>query len=66
MLLEPMMRLEIVAPQEYSPSINVDLVRRRVEVQEIDMRGNNKASKFFFVFVINYKQFKKLFIMFSL
>lgn len=47
MLLEPMMRLEIVAPQEYSSSINADLVRRRVEVQQIDMRGNNKVSRYF-------------------
>nr|XP_012217751.1 PREDICTED: ribosome-releasing factor 2, mitochondrial [Linepithema humile]XP_012217752.1 PREDICTED: ribosome-releasing factor 2, mitochondrial [Linepithema humile]XP_012217753.1 PREDICTED: ribosome-releasing factor 2, mitochondrial [Linepithema humile]XP_012217754.1 PREDICTED: ribosome-releasing factor 2, mitochondrial [Linepithema humile] len=45
MLLEPMMRLEIVTPQEYSSNINADLVRRRVEVQQIDIRGNNKVIK---------------------
>lgn len=44
MLLEPIMRLEIVAPQEYSSSISTDLVRRRAEIQEIDIRGNNKAN----------------------
>lgn len=44
MLLEPIMQLEIVAPEEYSPSINADLARRRAEIQQIDMRGNNKAS----------------------
>lgn len=42
-LLEPIMRLEIVAPEEYSPSINNDLNRRRAEMQEIAMRGNNKV-----------------------
>lgn len=45
MLLEPIMRLEIVAPQEYSPSIIADLTRRRAEMQQVDTRGNNKASK---------------------
>lgn len=44
MLLEPIMQLEIVAPEKYSPSINADLARRRAEIQQIDMRGNNKAS----------------------
>ncbi|XP_011864002.1 PREDICTED: ribosome-releasing factor 2, mitochondrial [Vollenhovia emeryi] len=45
MLLEPMMQLEIVAPEEYSPSINADLTRRRVTKQEIHMRGNNKVIR---------------------
>ncbi|XP_032676413.1 ribosome-releasing factor 2, mitochondrial isoform X2 [Odontomachus brunneus] len=43
MLLEPIMRLEIVVPQEYSPSIIADLTRRRAEMQQVDMRGNNKV-----------------------
>lgn len=47
MLLEPMMQLEIVAPEEYSPSINADLSRRRTAMQRIDMRGNNKVNKLF-------------------
>ncbi|XP_029673584.1 uncharacterized protein LOC115241781 [Formica exsecta] len=45
MLLEPIMQLEIVAPEEYSPSINADLARRRAEIQQIDMRGNNKVIR---------------------
>ncbi|XP_018351434.1 PREDICTED: ribosome-releasing factor 2, mitochondrial [Trachymyrmex septentrionalis] len=45
MLLEPMMQLEIVTPEEYSSSINSDLTRRRAVIQEIDMRGNNKVIR---------------------
>lgn len=41
------MQLEIVAPEEYSSSINADLTRRRAAVQQIDMRGNNKVNKSF-------------------
>lgn len=44
MLLEPIMQLEIIAPEEYSSSINADLSRRRAEIQQIDMRGNNKVN----------------------
>jgi len=44
MLLEPIMQLEIVASEEYFPSINADLARRRAEIQQIDMRGNNKVN----------------------
>lgn len=43
MLLEPIMQLEIVAPQEYSSSICADLTRRRAEMQRIDVRGHNKV-----------------------
>ncbi|XP_014478034.1 PREDICTED: ribosome-releasing factor 2, mitochondrial [Dinoponera quadriceps] len=42
MLLEPIMRLEIVVPQEYSSSIIADLTHKRGEIQQIDLRGNNK------------------------
>ncbi|XP_050465862.1 ribosome-releasing factor 2, mitochondrial [Cataglyphis hispanica] len=45
MLLEPIMQLEIIAPEEYSPIINADLARRRAEIQQIDMRGNNKVIR---------------------
>ncbi|XP_011066295.1 PREDICTED: ribosome-releasing factor 2, mitochondrial isoform X2 [Acromyrmex echinatior] len=45
MLLEPIMQLEIVTPEEYSSSINADLTRRRAIIQEIDMRGNNKVIR---------------------
>lgn len=45
MLLEPMMQLEIVTPEERSPSINADLTRRRATIQQIDIRGNNKVNK---------------------
>ncbi|XP_025159248.1 ribosome-releasing factor 2, mitochondrial isoform X1 [Harpegnathos saltator] len=47
MLLEPIMRLDIVAPQEYSSSITADLSRRRAEMQQIDQRGNNKVISAF-------------------
>lgn len=47
MLLEPIMQLEMVVAEQYSPSINVDLVRRRAEIQHVDTRGDNKASKSF-------------------
>jgi len=46
MLLEPIMQLEIVVPEKYSPSVNADLTRRRTEIQHIDTHGDNKASKF--------------------
>ncbi|XP_029168268.1 ribosome-releasing factor 2, mitochondrial [Nylanderia fulva] len=45
MLLEPIMQLEIVAPEECSPSINADLARRRAKTQQIDMRGYNKVIR---------------------
>jgi len=44
MLLEPIMQLEIVVPEKYSPNVNADLTRRRTEVQHVDTRGDNKAS----------------------
>lgn len=53
MLLEPIMQLEIVAPEGYSPSINADLARRRGEIQQIDMRGNNKVSINFQLLISN-------------
>lgn len=43
------MQLEIVAPEERSPSINADLTRRRAVIQQIDMRGNNKVNKLRFL-----------------
>ncbi|XP_025987950.1 ribosome-releasing factor 2, mitochondrial isoform X2 [Solenopsis invicta] len=46
-LLEPMMQLEIVAPEKYSSSINADLTRRRAAIQQIDMRSNNKVIRTF-------------------
>jgi len=46
MLLEPIMQLEIVVPEKYSPNVNADLTRRRTEIQHFDTRGDNKASKF--------------------
>ncbi|XP_070526898.1 ribosome-releasing factor 2, mitochondrial isoform X2 [Cardiocondyla obscurior] len=44
-LLEPIMQLEIVAPERYSSSINADLTRRRATIQQIDIRGNNKVIR---------------------
>ncbi|KYM95249.1 PREDICTED: ribosome-releasing factor 2, mitochondrial [Cyphomyrmex costatus] len=45
MLLEPIMQLEIVTPEEYLSSINADLTRRRTVIQQIDIRGNNKVIR---------------------
>ncbi len=44
-LLEPVMDVEIVAPQEYSGDIMGDLNSRRGRVQGMDTRGNQQAIK---------------------
>lgn len=46
-LLEPIMRLEVVVPEEYSSVVLKDLSKRRAEVQFIDVRRNNKVLKTF-------------------
>ncbi|XP_076637284.1 mitochondrial ribosome recycling factor 2 [Colletes latitarsis] len=46
-LLEPIMRLEIVVAEEYSSSVIADLPKRRAEVDNIDVRGQNKVIKCF-------------------
>ncbi|MBD0372559.1 MAG: elongation factor G [Pyrinomonadaceae bacterium] len=44
-LLEPIMDVEVVAPQEYSGDIMGDLNSRRGRVQGMDMRGNQQVIK---------------------
>ncbi|HYE65885.1 MAG TPA: elongation factor G [Pyrinomonadaceae bacterium] len=44
-LLEPIMDVEIVAPQEYSGDIMGDLNSRRGRVQGMEMRGNQQVIK---------------------
>ena len=40
MLLEPIMKVEVVTPEEYTGSVIGDLNSRRGQVQGQDMRGN--------------------------
>ncbi|HEX7178060.1 MAG TPA: elongation factor G [Pyrinomonadaceae bacterium] len=44
-LLEPIMNVEVVAPQEYSGDIMGDLNSRRGRVQGMEMRGKNQVVK---------------------
>nr|XP_033337271.1 ribosome-releasing factor 2, mitochondrial [Megalopta genalis] len=46
-LLEPIMKLEIVVDEEYSSGVLGDLPKRRVEIQDIGVRGQNKVIKCF-------------------
>lgn len=43
-LLEPIMQLEIVVPEEYSSTVMNDLGKRRAQIQDITVRRNNKVS----------------------
>jgi elongation factor G len=40
-LLEPIMKVEVVTPEEYYGAINGDLMQRRATIHETAMRGNN-------------------------
>ncbi len=42
-LLEPIMKVEVVTPEEYMGSIVGDLNRRRGQIQDMDARGNSKV-----------------------
>ena len=44
-LLEPIMRLEIVSPEAHASNVLADLGRRRSEIQEIGVRGQNRLIK---------------------
>lgn len=46
-LLEPVMRVEIVVPEEYLSVIMKDLPKRRAEVKCIDTYRQNKVMYFF-------------------
>ncbi|CAK9809277.1 Ribosome-releasing factor 2, mitochondrial [Anthophora plagiata] len=42
-LMEPIMRLEIVTPSDHSSIILKDLTKRRAEIKDVDIRGPNKV-----------------------
>ena len=42
-LLEPIMKVEVVVPEEYMGSVNGDISSRRGQVEEMSDRGNNKV-----------------------
>ena len=42
-LLEPVMKVEVVTPEEYTGNVNGDLTKRRGQVQGQEMRGNATA-----------------------
>jgi len=44
-LLEPIMKVEVVTPEDYTGSIVGDLILRRGQVQGQDMRGNTRVIK---------------------
>ena len=44
-LLEPIMKLEVVTPEEYMGDIQGDLNRRRGQIQDMDSKGNARILK---------------------
>lgn len=42
-LLEPIMKVEVVTPEEYFGNINGDLMSRRATITDTSMRGNNRV-----------------------
>ena len=42
-LLEPIMRLQVVAPNEYFGEVSADLMSRRAEIQETHLRGTSRV-----------------------
>ncbi len=42
-LLEPVMKVEVVTPEEYTGTVNGDLTKRRGQVQGQELRGNSTA-----------------------
>lgn len=49
-LLEPIMRLEVVVPEDYLSIILKDLAKRRAEVKYIDVFKQNKVKIFLLLF----------------
>ncbi|XP_043273413.1 ribosome-releasing factor 2, mitochondrial [Venturia canescens] len=45
LLLEPIMSLEVVTPEQYASSILADLSRRRADIQEVGMQGRYKLIR---------------------
>lgn len=46
-LLEPVMRVEIVVPEQYLSAIMKDLPKRRAEIKDIDAYKQNKVMYLF-------------------
>ncbi len=44
-LLEPIMKVEVIAPEDYMGDINNDLSSRRGRITGVESRGNNQAVK---------------------
>jgi elongation factor G len=44
-LLEPVMRVEVVVPEEYMGSVNGDLISRRGRLEGTESRGNTQVIK---------------------
>jgi elongation factor G len=44
-LMEPIMRLEVVFPEEYTGGVIADLNSRRCKIEEISHKGNSKIVK---------------------
>ncbi len=42
-LLEPIMRLQVVAPNEYFGDVSADLMSRRAEIQNTELRGTTRV-----------------------
>jgi len=42
-LLEPIMRLQVVAPNEYFGDVSADLMSRRAEIQDTELRGTARV-----------------------
>lgn len=47
LLLEPIMQLEVVVEDEYSGPVMADLRKRRAEIHDFDVRGDNKVTETF-------------------
>lgn len=45
-LLEPIMKLEVVMPEEYSSRVMSDLSKRRAQIQEVTVRGQYKVINY--------------------
>lgn len=54
-LLEPIMKLEVVMPEEYSSRVMGDLGKRRAQIQEVTVRGQYKVIiiELFFINIAN-------------
>ncbi|XP_034936437.1 ribosome-releasing factor 2, mitochondrial [Chelonus insularis] len=44
-LMEPIMQLEVVMPEQYSSRVLSDMGKRRAQIQEVTIRGQNKVVR---------------------